>query len=96
MKNGFYLFFRGVDYFLVTDKKNRTDALTIEFLNKIQNHLNAFYNIDCKTVERYKKAIKPANCEIRTLSNGRQYYEISGENFGGCGSFVDDGKTVIF
>lgn len=26
MKNGFYLFFRGVDYFLVTDKKNRTDT----------------------------------------------------------------------
>lgn len=96
MKNGFYIFFRGVDYFYSTEKKNKTDALTLDFLNKIQNHLNVFGNINAETIAYYKTAIQRATCEIRTMKNGRKYYEISGENFGGCGSFVNDGQTVIF
>ena len=33
--------------------------------------------------------------EVHALSNGRQYYEIHGDGFGGKGSFVDDGNTII-
>lgn len=96
MQNGFYIYFRGVDYFYTTEKKNKTDAITIDFLNKIQNHLNRFGNINAQTVAYYKKAMQRATCEIRTLQSGRQYYEITGENFSGCGTFIDDGKTVVF
>ena len=39
--------------------------------------------------------LQKAECEIRTLSNGNQYYEIHGDGFGGRGSFVYDGMTVI-
>lgn len=95
MKNGFYIYFRGVDYFYATEKKNKTDALAIDFLNKIQNHLNRFGNINAQTVAYYKKAMQRATCEIRTLQSGRKYYEISGKNFSGYGTFIDDGKTVV-
>lgn len=72
MENGFYIYFRGVDYFYTTEKKNKTDALALDFLNKIQNHLNRFGNISAETIAYYKKAMQRATCEIRTTQNGRK------------------------
>ena len=94
-KRGYYIRVYNKDCFLVTDAQKRTKALALEFLNKIQNELNKFINIDDATLEFSQKRMQPAFCEIKTLNNGSQYYEIFGNNFGGCGSFVNDGNTII-
>lgn len=95
MLKGYYLRILGKDCFFETTAKNRTNTLAIDFLNKIQNSINRYFAIDENTVDYIKKSMQPAFCEIKTLSNGRQYYNIFGENFGGCGTFVDDNETVI-
>ena len=87
--NGFTFFWNGKDYFVVTEKKNKTDALIAEIVEACN------FPTYAKNDLRYR--IQKAIYEIKTLSNGRQMYEISGEDFGGCGhgAFVNDGKTVI-
>ena len=51
MKNGFYCRMYGKDCFLVSNKKNRTKTLAEEFINKVQNKMNKFYNISEKDIE---------------------------------------------
>lgn len=84
-KQGFYLRAYGFDCFMESDKKNVTSDLAMNFLNKIQNRLNRFYNIDDATIKQAKQAICRATMELKTLTNGLQYIDIYGENFGGYG-----------
>ena len=89
MKNGFYCRMYGKDCFLVSPKKNRTKALAEEFINKVQNKMNKFYNISGKDVEYVQNAMRNATFEIKTIENGNfarlSYYEIIGDNFSyGC------------
>ena len=92
---GFTLFLKGKDYFFVTDYKNKTKTLA----KKIIRSLNGTGEFDIPDnaagIDSVMYSLQKAECEIRTLSNGNQYYEIHGDGFGGRGSFVDDGKTVI-
>lgn len=46
-------------------------------------------------VSHLLRCLSKANCQLKSLSNGRQYYDIWGDNFGGYGDFVDEHKTVI-
>ena len=85
---GFTLYTKGKDYFFATDLKNKTKSLAKKVIRAL-NPDNAS-GIDAVMYELVK-----AECEIRTLPNGKQHYEIHGDGFGGRGSFVDDGKTVI-
>ena len=87
MMNGFTFLWNNKDYFVVTEKKNKTDALVTEIARACGFPIYAKHDLSFR--------LQKATCEIKTLSNGRQMYEISGENFGGGGSFTDDGKTVI-
>ena len=89
MKNGFYCRMYGKDCFLVSSKKNRTKALAEDFINKVQNKMNKFYNISEKDVEYVQNAMRNATFEIKTIKNGNfaglSYYEIIGDNFSyGC------------
>lgn len=85
MKKGFYIHAYGKDCFLESNAKNRTNAIALDFINKIQNKINRFSNIDENTIDYVKKAMRPAIMQIKTLSNGLQYIDISGENFSfGC------------
>lgn len=95
MKKGYYLYAFGKDCFIATDAQKRTKTLALDFLNKIQNATNRFYNINEESINFVKNAMRPAFCEIKTLSNGKQYYDIFGDDFGGYGSFIDDSKTII-
>ena len=92
---GFTLTARGKDYFFVTDYKNKTKSLA----KKIIRYLNGTGEFDipdnASGIDEILWNLQRAECEIRTLSNGNQYYEIHGDGFGGRGSFVDDGMTVI-
>lgn len=87
--NGFTFPFKGKDVFVKTDLKNKTGSLARKILLKMKLSDNPDNR---KKILYY---LEKATCEIKTLSNGREYYEISGDNFGGKGSFVDDGKTII-
>ncbi len=92
---GFTLTAKGKDYFFVTDLKNKTKSLA----KKIIRSLNGTGDFDipdnASGIDEILWNLQKAECEIRTLPNGKQYYEIHGDGFGGHGSFVDDGKTVI-
>lgn len=92
---GFTLTAKGKDYFFVTDYKNKTKSLA----KKIIRSLNGTGEFDipdnASGIDAILWNLRKAECEIHTLSNGNQYYEIHGDGFGGRGSFVDDGKTVI-
>lgn len=89
MMYGFTFYAKGKDYFVETDYKNRTERLAVKILQAMgePTHL--------QNINAMLYCLRKAVCEIKTMSNGRQYYEIYGENFGGVGSFLDDGKTVI-
>lgn len=95
MMNGFYIHVYGKDCFMVTNAKNKTKRLALDFINKIQNKINRFSEIDENTLKIIQNKISAAHCEIKTTKDNRQYYNIFGENFGGYGSFVDDGETII-
>ena len=92
---GFTLTAKGKDYFFATDLKNKTKSLA----KKIICSLNGTGEFDipdnASGIDEILWNLQKAECEIRTLSNGKQYYDIHGDDFGGRGSFVDDGKTVI-
>lgn len=92
---GFTLFAKGKDYFFATDLKNKTKSLA----KKIIRSLNGTGEFDipdnASGIDAILWNLQKAECEIHTLSNGNQYYEIHGDGFGGRGSFVGDGMTVI-
>ena len=75
------------DVFVETEYKNKTENLASKILRKLQLPDNPSTR---KEVLRY---LQKAECEIKGTT--RKYYEIHGENFGGKGSFVDDGNTII-
>ena len=86
---GFTFPYKRKDVFVETKLKNKTQNLASEILKKLGEPNNP------DTRSELLWYLQRAECEIKTLSNGRQYYEIHGENFGGKGSFVDDGNTII-
>jgi len=99
-KQGFYLRAYGFDCFMESDKKNVTNDLAMNFLNKIQNKLNRFYNIDDVTIKQAKQAMRRATMELKTIQNGKfaglQYIDIYGENFGfGCDPCENPFKRCI-
>lgn len=93
MMQGFTFFYNQKDYFIETKRTNKTKALAAEILPLI----------GCSVTDRNIQAmlykLKRASCEIKTASNTerkeQRYYEISGDGFGGCGSWLDDGNTII-
>lgn len=89
---GFTFFLNNKDYFIETSRTNKTQKLAADILSLI----------NCNITEGNIKALlfklQKANCEIKTANTDRKekrYYEISGENFGGRGGWLDDGSTVV-
>lgn len=86
---GFTFVLKGKDVFIETSYVNKTEHLASKILTKMLLPDNP------DTRKELLYWLQKAECEIKTLSNGKQMYDIHGDNFGGKGSFVDDGKTVI-
>jgi hypothetical protein len=84
-KYGFYCRMYGKDCFMETEQKNRTERLALDFINKVQNKLNSFSNVDENAIKFVKANMRMAWMEVKTLNNGLSYIDISGENFGGYG-----------
>ena len=89
MLYGFTVFVRSKDYFIVTSQQKKTRQLAKKILPILG------FAVQDGNAEALCYLMKKATCEIKTLNNGRQYYEISGENFGGCGGFADEDNTII-
>ena len=92
---GFTLYAKNKDYFFETGKVRKTRALAKEVIRALNGTGDFDIPDNASGIDAVFYYLQRATCEIRTFKNGRQYYEISGENFGGKGSFVGDGKTVI-
>lgn len=84
---GFTFPYGDKDVFVITDKKNKTKKLAKQICWKME--------IPDGRADELLYWLQKAECEIHTLNNGKQYYEIHGDGFGGRGSFVDDGNTII-
>lgn len=87
MMHGFTFMLGRKDVFIETDAKNKTKKLAEKILLKLKLPANP------DTEKELLYYLKKATCEIK--GNNRKYYDISGDNFGGNGSFVDDGNTII-
>lgn len=86
---GFTMYLIGKDYFFATERQNKTGAMATEILLKLK------LPVTPENVQEVLRRLQKATCEIRTLANGRRFYEIAGDGFGGRGSFMDDGMTVV-
>ena len=89
MMTGFTFPYGRKDVFVETTCKNKTKKLAQKILAKMDLPDNP------ATVSDLLYYLTKATCEIRSLNNGRKYYEIAGDGFCGKGSFTDDGMTII-
>lgn len=85
MRRGFYMNVYGMDCFMESESKNRTKALALDFVNKIQNKLNRFTNVSDADIEYIRKGMQPATMEVKTIKNGEyaglRYISIDGDGF---------------
>lgn len=101
MKYGFYCRMYGKDCFMETEQVKRTKKLAMDFINKVQNRLNVFYNIDDKNIEYVQNTMNRATFEVKTIGKGNfaglSYYEINGDNFSyGCDACEQPlGKCIL-
>ncbi len=86
---GFAFWYHDNDIFVISDKPRKSRTLVREAFKKMG------INPSDGMVEVYYDLIRRAECEVKTLLSGRQYYDIHGKGFGGWGSFLDEGKTMI-
>jgi len=87
MKHGFTLYMNGNDYFFITDKVNKTKNLARQICRA------ALIPDAPAVIHDVLRNLQRATLEVK--GDKRKYYEISGDGFGGKGSFIDDGNTVV-
>ena len=92
---GFTLYAKGKDYFFVSNYKNKTRELAKKIIRKMNGTGDFDIPDNAAGIDDILWNLRKAECEICTTASGKQYYEIHGEGFGGAGSFVDDGNTII-
>lgn len=88
-KYGYYFTLKDHDVFIETPRQKKTKALLEEICRELQipDNSAAFYEL--------KYYMRPATAEVRTISNGRKYFDFCGKNF--CyGDFIDKGKTDYY
>lgn len=96
---GYYFYTPSKEYFFVTEQMRRTEKLckaVEDYL--IEDGCRRVYNGKYHGVcgdSSIKDKLKAGTCEVKHTENNGDYYNIKGEGWGGCGSFVHDGKTKI-
>lgn len=99
MMYGFYFNTPSKEYFFVTKQTKRTAKLCKD----VENYLiedgcrfvrNGAYHGAFGTFS-IKDKLQLATCEVKHTEKFGDYYDIKGENFGGAGGFVSEGKTKI-
>jgi hypothetical protein len=93
MMTGFTFFFKQKDYFVETNRKNKTQNLAAEILPLIG------CSVSDENVKALLCRLRKSNCEIKTAENTdrkeKRYYEISSDGFSGRGGWLDDGSTIV-
>lgn len=92
-KLGHTFFYNNTDVFVESDTRKVTDALVVNILNRYQNAINDFWEINKAVIEYFKPRIKYATYELRETETGFQYHHIETKN-GTVNAPVDD-KTVL-
>lgn len=91
--NGFTFYLNHKDYFVVTDRKNKTAALAEKVLLLIGCPVTP--GNTAEILRRMRKAVCDlCFCEW-TNRLEKHSYDIHGDGFGGIGSWVDDGETIL-
>ena len=84
-KTGYTITVDGVDCFIESTAKKRTDALAIDFITKIKNKINCTTPITKNEITYFKKYMQYAILELKTITAGNykglKYITIDGENF---------------
>lgn len=92
---GFTIYAKRKDVFIETNRTRKTKYLAKKIIRAMNDTGEFDIPDNAAGIDAVLWYLRKAKCEIHTLSNGSQYYEIHGDNFGGMGSFVGDGKTVV-
>lgn len=91
--NGFTFYLRQKDYFVVTDRKNKTTALAEKVLSFIG------CSVTPGNTAEILRRMRRATCDLCfyewTDRLEKHFYDIHGDGFSGFGSWVDDGKTIL-
>ena len=79
----------GMDCFIETKQKNKTNVLAVDFINKVQCKMERFYNVGESDMLYVKNAMRRAVMEVKTVKNGAfkgmKYIDIYGDGFNfGC------------
>lgn len=80
MKKGYYVFMYGKDCFIETDARKRIKTLAADFINKVQNKLNRFYNVSEQDIEYVRQNMEFATFELKSCKFGK-YIDIKGDDF---------------
>lgn len=84
MKKGFYVYMYGKDCFFETSAKNRTRKLALEFISKVQAHINISRNITDDFLLYIQKGMREATLEVKSCKWGK-FIDIKGDGFvAGC------------
>ena len=91
---GFTFPFKFCDVFVETTRTKKNHTLASKIIRQL---VNKGYDIPDNPDVRSEilSYLRKAECEIHTLPSGKKYYEIHGDGFGGRGSLVGDGRTLI-
>ncbi len=95
--DGFTFYLNGKDYFIETSQVRKTTNLAEKILPLVG--LSSNEDFKDENIKWLLSNMLKATCKIITCKNTQRkenrYYEISGENFGGKGSWLDDGETIV-
>lgn len=86
---GFYFQLGKKDCFAITEAKAKTRQLFAQICRRFELPANA------STYDALRHHLRKGTVELKQLSNGRQYYEISGIGFGGYGHFLDEEMDIV-
>lgn len=87
--DGFTFWVAQKDVFIITDRTNKTTKLCKAILEKLELDTSP-ENID----EVYYR-LHRGTIQLKKLPNGKEHYDIYGDNFGGNGYFVDEHRTIV-
>ena len=91
---GFCVYAGGVDIFIESEKVRKTVRLAKEIIWKLNGTGRFDIPDNASGIDAVLYHLRNANCEIKTLADGRQLYTISGDGFSTCG-IIGDKTTLI-
>ncbi len=91
---GFCVYAGGIDIFIESEKMRKTVRLAKEIIWKLNGTGRFDIPDNASGIDAVLYHLRNANCEIKTLADGRQLYTISGDGFSTCG-IIGDKTTLI-